>query len=203
MYEKHPSARVNASARIGEKTIVQVGAIIEKDCVIGDNCRIGSYAILRPGTVIGDDSVFGNLSICEGNSFIGSSVTIFSQCHITEYMTIDDYVFIAPHFTPTNTASISHGRPGIPLMKAGPHVKFGARIGGGVVLLPGVKIGREAFIGAGSVVTKNVPDFTIAYGVPARVVGEVAEEEHYPDNLYQLFLNEQQKYKKYCKWSVK
>ncbi len=181
------TAIVDETASIGENTIIQHGAIIEKGCKIGRNCRIGSYAILRPGTIIGDHSVFGNLSICEGNTIIGNHVTFHSQCHITSGMLIEDWVFVAPHFTPANTKNISHGRENVPLILEGPIIRFGARIGVAVTLLPAVVIGREAFIGAGAVVTKDIPDYAIAIGVPAKVVGTIPEEEKYPMEVYLEF----------------
>ena len=62
----------------------------------------------------------------------------------------------------------------------GPTIKFGARIASSATIMPGVVIGREALVGAGALVTKDVPDLMIAYGVPARIVGEVREEERVP-----------------------
>ena len=183
-----PTAIVDETVSIGENTIIQHGAIIEKQCNIGSNCRIGSYAVLRPGTIIGDHSIFGNLSVSEGHNQIGHQVTIFSQCHITEAMIIEDNVFIGPSLCSTNTKNISHGRENISLTKQGPYIKFGARIGGGVTLLPAVVIGREALIGAGAVVTKDIPDYAIAVGVPAKVVGQIPEEEKYPMEVYLDFL---------------
>ena len=65
------------------------------------------------------------------------------------------------------------------LMK-GPTIRRGARVGGGAIVLPGIEIGEEAFVGAGAVVTKNVPPKTIVYGNPARPVRDVPEEELLP-----------------------
>ena len=163
---------ISPDAKIGVGTSVQAGAIIERDCVIGKNCRIGYYAVLREGTIIGDHSVFGTLSASEGYNRIGRNVTIHSQCHITQGAIIEDWVFIAPLFCGANTMRIVHGRD-FPLVKEGYQIKFGARIGIGVNVLPKVVIGREALIGAGSVVTKDVPDFAIAFGNPAKQRGTV------------------------------
>ena len=170
------SAFVSERADIGKDTIVQTGAIIEDDCKIGSNCRIGYHAVLRKGTVIGDNSIFGTHSVSEGLNKIGSHVTIHSQCHITQTVEIDDWVFIAPFFCGANTRKIVHGRD-YDLSKEGYRIKAGARIAIGVLVMPAVTIGREALIGAGSLVTRDIPDFAIAYGSPAKVVGVVPPEE--------------------------
>lgn len=184
----HPNVLIGDNCRIGDDTILQYGAFIEHDCIIGKNSRIGTYAVLRRGTQIGDHSVFGSLSASEGNNIVGNHVTIHTQCHITEGTMIEDYVFIAPEYVGANTIRISHERENIPLVKEAPHIRFGARIGVNVTILPKITIGREALIGAGAVVTSDIPDFAIAFGAPAKVRGEVPLEERYPDELYQEFM---------------
>jgi len=183
-----PLAYIGDNCEIGDNTIIQYGAFIEYDCKIGSNSRIGTHAVLRRGTKIEDYSVFGTLSASEGNNRIGNHVTIETQCHITEGIIIEDWVFIASEFVGANTMSISHGRKNVPLVKEAPHIKFGARIGINVTVLPRVTIGREALIGAGAIVTNDIPDFTIAFGTPAKVVGTVSERERYPESLYQEFI---------------
>ena len=128
--------------------------------------------------MIGDNSVFGTLSVSEGKNQIGNNVTIHSQCHITQDVNIEDRVFIAPLFCGANTKRITHDRD-FPLIIDGYKIMFGARIGIGVNILPGVNIGREALIGAGSVVTRDIPDFSIAFGNPAKVRGLVPNEDRY------------------------
>lgn len=167
---------VSDNAKIGKHTIIKNGAIIEDDCFIGDHCLIGYHAILRRGTRIDDYSVFGTHSVSEGWNRIGSHTTIHSQCHITQDVEIDDYVFIAPFFCGANTKKIVHYRK-FKLKKEGYRIKFGARIAIGVLVLPDVTIGREAFVGAGALVTKDVPDYTIVVGSPARIVGKVSKLE--------------------------
>jgi acetyltransferase-like isoleucine patch superfamily enzyme len=170
------TAIVSKRASIGEDTIVQDYAIIEEDCVIGKSCRIGYHAVLRRGTGIGNQSIFGTHSVSEGKNSIGSRTTIHSQCHITAGVVIEDRVFIAPFFCGANTPRIVHGRK-YPLVLKPYRVKFGARIAICVTVLPDVTIGREALIGAGSLVTSDIPDFAVAYGRPAKVVRYVTDEE--------------------------
>jgi acetyltransferase-like isoleucine patch superfamily enzyme len=171
-----PTAIVSEKASIGERTVIQDFAIVEEDCVIGRSCRVGYHAVLRRGTVIGDDSVFGTQSVSEGLNRIGSRTTIHSQCHITQGVVIEDSVFIAPFFVGANTPRIVHGRE-YPLVLEPYRIKFGARIGIGVTVLPKVTIGREALVAAGSVVTRDVPDYAVVMGSPARVVRTIPDEE--------------------------
>ena len=183
-----PYSYIGDDCEIGDDTIIQYGAFIEHDCIIGNNSRVGTHAVLRRGTHIGNYSVFGSLSASEGNNHIGDHVTIETQSHITAEILIEDWVFVGPEFVSTNTRNISHGRKNIPVTIEAPHIKFGARIGANATILPRVTVGREAFIGAGAVVTKDIPDFAIAFGTPAKVSGEVPEEERYPEELHQEFL---------------
>lgn len=170
------TAIVSADAVIGDGTIVQDYAIIEAGCKVGKNCRIGYHAVLRKGTIIGDNSIFGNHSVSEGDNKIGNNVTVHSQCHVTSKSEIEDWVFIGPCFVSANTSRIKHGRD-YPLVLEGFKIRFGARIGAGVTILPKVVIGREALIGAGSLVTRDIPEFSVAYGRPAKVVKTVPDDE--------------------------
>jgi len=167
---------VMTGTRIGRDCQIGHNVVIYQDCQIGDSCLIGDGAILRPGTKIGNNSVFGTMSVSEGDNQIGDRVTIHSQCHITKTVVIEDDVFIAPFFCGANTKVISHGR-GYPVVMEGYRIKRGARIAIGVLVLPDVTIGEECLIGVGTVVTKDIPDYSIAYGIPARVVGSVPNEE--------------------------
>ena len=184
----YPSVYIGENTRIGNGSIVQFGAFIENDCNIGSHTRIGTNAVLRRQTNIGDHSIFGSLSASEGKNWIGNNVLVHSQCHITTGIIIEDWVFMAPEFVGANDPQILHGRRHIEkFMPKAPHIKFGSRIAVNVTLLPGVVLGRECLIGASALVTKNVPDFHIAYGVPARVDKEVDPKWRLPQELYEEF----------------
>jgi len=183
-----PNVYIGENTKIGDGSIIQYGAFIEHDCNIGKHCRIGTNAVLRRETNIGDYSIFGSLSASEGKNWIGNHVLIHSQCHITTGIIIEDWVFIAPLFVGANDPKMLHGRRHIEkFVPKGPHIKFGSRIAVNVTLLPGVVIGRECLIGASSLVTKNVPDFSVTFGVPARVVKSVDEKWRLPEEWYQEF----------------
>lgn len=185
-----PNVYVGRNTRIGDGSIIQYGAFIEHDCNIGKHCRIGTSAVLRRETNIGDHSIFGSLSASEGKNWIGNHVLIHSQCHLTTGIIIEDWVFIAPMFVGANDPKMLHGRRRVEkFVPQGPHIKFGSGIAVNVSLLPGVVIGRECIIGASSLVTKDVPDFSIAFGTPARAVKSVEDKWRLPEELYQEFRN--------------
>ncbi|MDO9353918.1 MAG: acyltransferase, partial [Solirubrobacteraceae bacterium] len=110
---------------------------------------------------------------------IGARVRIQSQVYVTAGTVVEDDVFIGPGASTTNDNAV--GRPASGEALRGPRIERGARVGGSVTLTPGVVIGAEAFIGAGSVVTRDIPAGARAYGVPARVVGEVPTQDRLGD----------------------
>ena len=101
---------------------------------------------------------------------------IQAEAYVTAYCVLEDDVFIAPCVVTTNDNYIGRTEKRRALMK-GAVIRRGARIGGGAVLCPGVEIGEEAFVGAGAVVTKDVPARAVVVGNPARVLRDVPEDE--------------------------
>ena len=95
---------------------------------------------------------------------------------MTAYSELEDDVFIAPCVVTTNDNFMGRTEKRLALMK-GPTIRRGARIGGGAVLLPGIEIGEEAFVGAGAVVIRDVPPRAVMVGNPARQIREVPDEE--------------------------
>ena len=183
-----PNTYIGENTRIGDRSVIQYGAFIEHDCNIGKNSRIGTNTVLRRETNIGDHSIFGSLSASEGKNWIGNNVLIHSQCHLTTGIIIEDWVFIAPLFVGANDPKMLHGRrEGEKFIPKGPHIKFGSGIAVNVTLLPGVVIGRECIIGASSLVTRDISDFSIAFGSPARAVKSVNEQWRLPEERYREF----------------
>lgn len=183
-----PNVYLGENTKIGDGSVIQYGAFVEHDCNIGERCRIGTNAVLRRETNIGDYSIFGSLSASEGKNWIGNHVLIHSQCHLTTGIIIEDWAFIAPLFVGANDPKMLHGRRHVEkFVPKGPHIKFGSGIAVNVTLLPGVVIGRECIIGASSLVTKDMPDFSIAYGVPAKAMKRVGRKWRLPEKLYQEF----------------
>jgi acetyltransferase-like isoleucine patch superfamily enzyme len=132
---------------------------------------------MRENTDIGESTNIGHYCVIEGYSTIGSNCSIWGQSHITAFSTIEDYVFAAPFLMTTNDPVMDYRRPWISIGHKGPTIKKGARIGAAVTLLPGIVIGIEAMVAAGAVVTKDVPEYAIMLGVPAKAVGTVPKDQ--------------------------
>jgi acetyltransferase-like isoleucine patch superfamily enzyme len=99
---------------------------------------------------------------------------------VTAYSTLEEDVFIAPCVVTTNDNFMGRTERRHELRK-GPTIRRGARIGGGAVLLPGIEIGEEAFVGAGAVVLRDVPPRALVVGNPARQLRDVPDEELLPE----------------------
>jgi acetyltransferase-like isoleucine patch superfamily enzyme len=163
-------------AEIGEGTIVSTGAVVFAGTKIGARVILGDQSCVRERVVVGDDVVIGRGSLVENDTTIGAMTKIQAEAYITAYSTLEDHVFIAPCVVTTNDDFMGRTERRKALVK-GPTIRRGARIGGGAILLPGVEIGEEAFVGAGAVVTKPVEPRMLVVGSPARVMRPVAEDE--------------------------
>jgi acetyltransferase-like isoleucine patch superfamily enzyme len=128
---------------------------------------------IRELNEIGDDVSVGTLSVIEHHVTIGNNVRIHSQVFIPEYSVIEDGAWLGPNVVLTNAKY-----PASPEAKAnlkGPLIMAKARIGANATILPGVTIGRNALVGAGSVVVKDVPEGAVVAGNPARVIKYVKD----------------------------
>jgi acetyltransferase-like isoleucine patch superfamily enzyme len=163
-------------AAIGDGTIVSTGAIVFAGAQVGARVILGDQSCVRERVVVGDDVVIGRGSLVENDTTIGAMTKIQAEAYITAYSTLEEHVFIAPCVVTTNDNFMGRTERRRELVK-GPTIRRGARIGGGAVLLPGVEIGEEAFVGAGAVVTKDVEARMLVVGSPARVMRPVAEDE--------------------------
>jgi len=163
----------NRGTKIGKRCKIDACAIIYGGVNIGNDVIVGHHAVIRWGVAIGDHTIISNLVMIEGNTRIGRHVDITAQCHITQFSEIEDYVFIAPMLVSTNDKRMAYRRKGHGENLKGVTIRYGARIAPHVVTLPGITIGREAIVGAGAVVTEDVPDRVVVYGVPARVIRTV------------------------------
>lgn len=151
-------------------------SLIEGSVTFGNNVFIGHYSIIRPNVIIGDNSEIRHYCFLAGDLKIGNNVKIFQYSNIGKGSIIEDNVYIGPRVTLTNTKKISHGRNYKADIEA-PIIKYGARLGSGCIILPGVTIGEESVIGAGSVVTKSTEPGWIYTGNPAKKLKLVPEDE--------------------------
>jgi len=151
--------------------------VISDSASIGKGVKFGNFVFIRDNTKIGKNSSIGSFVDIEGDVTIGSNVSIQSGCYITRGVIIEDEVFIGPRVITMNDKKMSYRRKSVKFVREAPRILRGARIGGGTILMPGVTIGKNAVVGAGSVVTKNIPPGAIAYGNPARISGKVSKDE--------------------------
>jgi acetyltransferase-like isoleucine patch superfamily enzyme len=161
---------------IGDGTVISTGAIVFAGSRIGARVILGDQSCVRERVTIGDDVVLGRGSLIENDTTVGPLTKIQADAYITAYSTLEENVFIAPRVVTTNDNFMGRTERRHALRR-GPTIRRGARVGSGTVLCPGVEIGEEAFVGAGAVVTKDVPPRVVVVGNPARVLREVAEEE--------------------------
>ena len=164
------------STELGDGTVVSTGAIVFAGSTTGARVIVGDQACVRERVRIGDDVVIGRGSLIENDTTVGALTKIQADAYITAYSTLEDNVFIAPCVVTTNDNFMGRTERRHELI-AGPTIRRGARVGGGAVLCPGIEIGEDAFVGAGAVVTKDVPPRMVVVGNPARVIREVATDE--------------------------
>ena len=186
---KRPRLREGSSAAgteigmlvIGDGVTMCSGAIVYAGAEIGERAIIGDQSQVREGSRIGTRSVVGRASCIDFAAQVGARVLIQTAVYVTGGSVVEDDVFLGPGVITTNDHAMGRHAAGAPLQ--GPTFKRACRVGGGVVLVPGVEIGEEAFVAAGALVTKDVAARAVVMGVPARVVREVPDEdliEHWP-----------------------
>jgi acetyltransferase-like isoleucine patch superfamily enzyme len=181
---KQPSLSAASTAKreplpptvIGEGTVVSTGAVVFAGSRIGANCIVGDQSCIRERVTMADDCILGRGSLIENDTTVGAGTRIQAEAYVTAYSTLEEDVFIAPCVVTTNDNFMGRTEKRKALMK-GPTIRRSARIGGGAVLCPGIEIGEEAFVGAGAVVTKDVPPRVVVVGSPARVLRDVAPDE--------------------------
>ena len=161
---------------LGAGTIVSTGAVVFAGTTVGERVIVGDQACVRERCTIGDDVVLGRGSLVENDTSVGALTKIQAHAYITAYSLLEDNVFIAPCVITTNDNFMGRTEKRHALTK-GPTIRRGARIGGGAVLLPGIEIGEEAFVGAGAVVVRDVAPRALMVGNPARQLRDVPDEE--------------------------
>lgn len=155
-YFVHESSYVDEPCEIGEGTKIWHFSHIMKDSKIGERCNIGQNVVISPGVTLGNNvKVQNNVSIytgviCEDDTFLGPS------CVFTNVINPRSFIERKEEYKQTV-------------------IKKGASIGANATIVCGYDIGRYAFIGAGAVVTKDVPDYALMVGNPARILGYVCE----------------------------
>ncbi len=161
---------------IGDGCAILALAVVFAGTRLGPGVVVGDQACVRERCEIGGDVVIGRGSLVENDVTIGAGTRIQANAYVTAYSTLEEDVFIAPCVVTTNDNFMGRTEARHAAMR-GPTIRRGARIGGGAVLLPGIEIGEEAFVGAGAVVLHDVPPRTVVVGNPARAIREVPAGE--------------------------
>lgn len=168
--EPLPALVIESGVVIGCQAIIMEGTQIGQGALVGDQCFIREHCQIGPQVMIGQGVTI------ENKVRIGRASKVQSKSYITALTVLEEEVFIAPCVVTTNDNFMGRTEKRHKL-KQGAYIEARARVGGGVIILPGKRIGKEAFIGAGAVVTKDVPAQTVYVGNPARKLKDVPQEE--------------------------
>ncbi len=164
---------------VGDQSAILACAVVFAGTRLGRSVVVGDQACVRERCELGDEVVVGRGSLVENDTVVGARTRIQANAYVTAHSILEEDVFVAPGVTTTNDNFMGRTEARLARMR-GPTIRRGARIGGGAVLLPGIEIGEEAFVGAGAVVLRDVPPRAVVVGNPARQIREVGEEELLP-----------------------
>ena len=158
------------------KYFIDSHAVVDDNVEIGEGTKIWHFSHIQSWSKIGKNCVFGQNVNVGNNVTIGDYVKVQNNVSIYEGVTLEDYVFCGPSMVFTN---ILNPRCKYPQVGSQYYIKTlvkeGASLGANCTIVCGITIGRNAFVGAGAVVTKDVPDFALVVGNPARIKGWYSE----------------------------
>ena len=163
---------------IGAGAVLRSHTVMYAGNVIGANFQTGNKVNIRESNRIGNNVSVGTLSVIEHHVEIADNVRIHTQVFIPEYSVLEEGCWIGPNVVFTNAKYPLS--PGVKDSLAGPVIRKGAKIGANVTLLPGVVVGENALVGAGSVVVRDVPPGAVVAGNPARIIRQIAELPYAP-----------------------
>lgn len=157
-------------------TKIETTAVIERGVVIGKDCYIGHFTLIRKGATVGNNTQIRSHCYIGEDVKIGNCVLVRPFSDICKSTIIEDKAFVGMGCMTSNTRNIAYLRD-YEDINTPPKICYAARIGVGVTILPGVVIGENCLIGAGSVVTKDTEPRQVYIGVPAKYIKDVKEEE--------------------------
>jgi UDP-2-acetamido-3-amino-2,3-dideoxy-glucuronate N-acetyltransferase len=161
---------------VGDLCIVGTGVVLYRGAAIDPKVLMADLCTVRENVTIGRGTIVGRGVTVENFCSVGRYCKLESECYITAYSTLEDRVFVAPGVVTSNDNYVGRTAERFKHFK-GVTVKKGGRIGAGSVILPGIVIGEDGLVAAGSVVTRDVPPRTIVMGSPAKPWRPVAVEQ--------------------------
>jgi acetyltransferase-like isoleucine patch superfamily enzyme len=165
-----------APLEVGDGCLIGAGAVLYRGAKLGLRVLVADLATVREDVTVGDRTIVGRGVTIENQCTIGRFVKLESECYITAYSTLEDRVFIAPGVVTSNDNYVGRTEERFKHFK-GVTVQRGGRVGAGAIILPGVIIGADALVAAGSVVTRDVPARVVVLGAPARIFRDVPKEQ--------------------------
>jgi len=163
-------------AVISDGVIIGALAVVYRGSRLGQGVLVADLASVREDVEIGKFTIIGRGVAVENDTRIGNYVKVETGAYVTAHTRIEDRCFIAPMVTMTNDNYLGRTEERFKHTK-GPHLKKGARIGANATLMPGVTIGEDAVVAAGSLVKKDVPPRTMVAGVPAGIFKDTPKEQ--------------------------
>jgi acetyltransferase-like isoleucine patch superfamily enzyme len=186
---QYPPLEIGDDVFVGAQAVIYVGARLADKVFVADLASIREEVILEEGVIVGRGVTI------ENRCRVGEYTKIETEAYITASTVIEERCFIAPMVCMANDNYLGRTEERFKHMK-GPHIKRGARIGANAVILPGLSIGEEAVVGAGSVVTREVPAYETWVGVPARYLRPTKPEQLLQNCLPEVWQRLQEKDRK-------
>jgi acetyltransferase-like isoleucine patch superfamily enzyme len=161
---------------VGDGAQILAGAVVFSGSRLDKGVIVGDQACVRERCELAEEVVVGRGAFVENDVVVGARTKIQANAYVTAYSLVEEDVFIGPCVVTTNDNFMGRTEQRHEQRK-GPTIRRGARIGGGAVLLPGIEIGEEAFVGAGALVLTDVAPRAVVVGNPARQIREVPPAE--------------------------
>ena len=175
----HPANEPSSWTILGKSCVIRSHTIVYSGAALGEGCSTGHHVSIRERSAIGNGCSIGSYSDLQGHLKMGNYCRLHSNVHLCQGSELEDFVFIYPRVTLTNDSYPPSTET------RGPKVGAYSQICTGSIILPGLEIGDNCLIGAASLVTKDIPKHSVAFGHPAIVKGDVSAlstdgKPHYP-----------------------